>query len=112
MADTSLGLGTATGMTAVHLLVLLVAYRIVARFLSRRRQAERSLRDAQVFASSTVDALPTHIAILNEQGIVEHANRAWRDHKPAPQGGLAERTLEGKNYLAVCEEAGGKNDPN
>ena len=35
-----------------------------ARFLARRRQSERALRDAQQFASSTVDALPTHIAIL------------------------------------------------
>ncbi len=105
------GLGIVVGLTAIGLGVLLMAYRIVGRFMSRRREAEKSLREAERFARSTVDALPSHIAILNQQGMVLHANEAWRrfgaNHK-----GLIARTPERENYLAVCDEAGGKGDAN
>ena len=111
LTDRSVGVGTGAALAVTNLLVLLLAYRVVARFMNRRREAERALREAERFASSTVDALPTHIAILNETGIVQRANEAWRTFSvPPTAGGLARRTPERDNYLAVCDEAGGQGD--
>jgi signal transduction histidine kinase/CheY-like chemotaxis protein len=107
--DASLQVGSTALLAAAHLVLLLISYRFVARFLNRRQRAERTLRDAQHFAASTVDALPTQIAILSDQGLVEHANNAWRTYR-GPTEGLAARTPERENYLAVCESAGGKGD--
>ncbi len=103
--------GRIVALTAIDFAMLALAYRVVRRYMQRRRAAEASLREAERFARATVDALPTHIAILNEQGIVLDANEAWRRFPAAAAAGrvgIAARTPETLNYLAVCEEAGGR----
>jgi signal transduction histidine kinase/CheY-like chemotaxis protein/HPt (histidine-containing phosphotransfer) domain-containing protein len=84
---------------------------ILRRFMKRQSQAELLLRENEEFARSVVDALPMHIAILDNTGIVLSTNRAWREFtERAPEGN--DRVSEGTNYLAVCDElAGVRRDP-
>src|SRR5437870_1703235 len=50
----------------LDLAVLLAANYAFHRFIRRRRQTEQVLRRNEQFARSTVDALPTYIAILDD----------------------------------------------
>ena len=49
-----------------------------------------------------VDSLSTHVAVLNEQGVIVETNRAWQQF--ARDNGMREPVdCIGFNYLAVCE---------
>ena len=76
------------------------------RFLRRHRLAEKLMRESEQFARSTVDALPTHIAILDERGIVIAVNRAWREFGIGG-GPTNDRIPEGSNYLAHHDQRAG-----
>jgi PAS domain S-box-containing protein len=51
----------------------------------------------------TLDALPGHIAVLDERGEIIMVNRAWASFAEA-NGGIASE-IAGSNYLAVCDAA-------
>ena len=56
--------------------------------------------------SSILDALPGHIAILDETGRIVMVNRAWRQF--AYENSLKTGNFGiGQNYLDICENAGG-----
>ena len=76
------------------------------RFLARQKLGQKLLRDSEQFARSTFDALPMHVAILDENGIVQASNRAWREFGATEQADN-DRVPEGTNYLGVCDELGG-----
>ena len=98
---------TFSALTAADLAILLVGYRIVNRFLRQRETAEAELLREKLFARSTLDALPAHIAILNEDGVILDTNSAWRLFAAEKFGGVASRTPEGTNYLVACDDAAG-----
>ena len=84
---------------------------ILRRFLKRQMKAEELLRESEQFARSIVDALPTHIAIVDGNGTVLSTNHAWREFSLLGGDGN-DRVPEGTNYLAVCDEmAGARRDP-
>ena len=73
-------------------------------FLRRRFAAETRLARSEAFARATVDALPTHIAIIDEWGAIASTNRSWRAF--AQEAGAAPAAVgEGTNYLAECDRA-------
>src|SRR3954454_7592282 len=82
---------TFSALTATDLAILLVGYRTVGRYVRQRDEAEELLQREKQFARSTVDALPTHIAILDEDGVILDANAAWRAFgaEHANPGGIA-----------------------
>jgi signal transduction histidine kinase/DNA-binding NarL/FixJ family response regulator/HPt (histidine-containing phosphotransfer) domain-containing protein len=75
--------------------------------LQQLRRDERTLRESEDFARSIVDALPTHIAIIDETGIVLATNKAWRGYGAAA-GPRAKLITNGSNYLAECDAAAGR----
>jgi PAS domain S-box-containing protein len=90
--------------------------------ITERRQAERAIHDAQRFAQSTIDALSSHVCVLDETGTIIAVNQAWRnfaesnaktdfgDAGTAPcdgPGSSLDAVSEGANYLAVCDSAAG-----
>ena len=79
---------------------------MLRRWVARQRSVEQLLRESEHFARSTVDALPTHIAILDGNGRVLATNRAWQEFAEACPA-ENDRVSEGNNYLAVCDELGG-----
>lgn len=72
--------------------------------ITERARIERALQASQQFLQSVLDGLPAHVCVLDEQGTVVAANRAWhafgeRNGMPPGHGSV------GSNYLAVCEQA-------
>ncbi len=78
-----------------------------ARDITERRQVEEALRRSESFAHSTLDALTSHIAILDGEGLILAVNKAWREFR----GNLLltyTKASEGLNYLKVCDTAVGE----
>lgn len=60
--------------------------------------------EAERFLQSTLDALSSHIAVLDKNGQIIRVNAAWRDF--AEINGFRAREFGiGMNYLKVCEDA-------
>jgi PAS domain S-box-containing protein len=76
------------------------------RDISERLRAEESIRKSERFLQSTLDALSSHVAILNEGGEVLAVNAAWNRFTTA-NGGRREQCGVGSNYLEVCKRASG-----
>jgi PAS domain S-box-containing protein len=85
--------------------------------ITDRKEVEQEARDAREFAQSTIDALCSHICVLDESGTIIAVNRAWKDfalancltgpgHTPC-----IDRCGEGVNYLAVCDNTLGPEAP-
>jgi len=93
----------------------------IARDITERKRNEQALRDSQEFAQSTIDALASHVCVLNEAGTIIAVNRAWEDFAEANRrvdsDGVrldSKDTVcfgEGVNYLALCERADGPEAP-
>jgi len=47
--------------------------------ITERKQAENRARDSHELAQATIDALPSHVCVLNEEGVIIAVNRAWTD---------------------------------
>jgi PAS domain S-box-containing protein len=87
--------------------------------ITERRQAEQAIRNSREFAQSTIDALSSHICVLDETGMIIAVNRAWTDFAEAngPEDcgealdADAWRCLigEGVNYADVCRRSEGEN---
>ncbi|MGD0367809.1 MAG: PAS domain S-box protein [Acidobacteriaceae bacterium] len=86
--------------------------------ITDRRRSEQAARKSQEFAQSTIDALSSHICVLNQAGAITAVNRAWRDFAEAnrtpgaPLAGMnspspAATFCEGANYLEVCDRTTG-----
>ncbi len=74
-------------------------------FLLRRAQEQSRHAEAKKQAA-ILNALPAHIALLNQEGVIVSVNEAWRQFATAnrlqgPDYGL------GVNYLEVCDRARG-----
>ncbi|ABB33686.1 sensor histidine kinase, Cache_1, HAMP, PAS and PAS domain-containing [Geobacter metallireducens GS-15] len=75
--------------------------------ITERMRAVEALRESERFARSTVDALSSHIAILDATGTIVAVNKAWREFVLANPP-LSNNVNEGANYLAVCDAAVGE----
>ena len=58
------------------------------------------------FARGVLDALASHMAVVDAAGTIITVNQAWRDYA-ARNGGDPDKVSEGSNYLRVCDPADG-----
>ena len=70
-------------------------------------QAEETLRDLVLFLRSTLDAILSHVAIVDDRGQILAVNLAWRIFALA-NGVDPNRVCEGANYLRACDQAAGE----
>ncbi|MFM8321533.1 MAG: response regulator, partial [Chloroflexota bacterium] len=63
--------------------------------------ARQAMNTCERFAQSALDALASHIAILDERGVILAVNRAWR-HFAEQNGADPQKVSGGVDYLAVC----------
>ncbi len=74
--------------------------------ITERKRAETALQESKRFLQSALNALSSHIAILDEHGTIIEVNTAWNrfamenDFKGDSRG-------VGDNYLKVCDSASG-----
>jgi len=74
--------------------------------ITTRKEAECQLVEARRFLRSSIDALSSHIAVLDENGVIITVNEAWRRFADANQYGGPNYGV-GANYLNVnTEECG------
>lgn len=84
---------------------------------TERTRSEQAIRDAREFAQAMIDALSSHICVLNESGTIMALNQAWKDfaevNLSVDSGNVPLESAagsffsEGVNYLAVCDRAVG-----
>ena len=89
--------------------------------VTERKHAEQAIRESQEFAQSTVDALPSHVCVLNETGTIVAVNQSWNDFAAAngrvdsdnsqleSPGG--DGFSQGTDYLALCDRTIGPEAP-
>ncbi len=76
----------------------------INRDITLRKCAEEAIRNSQEFMQAALDALSSHIAIIDNNGRILAVNNSWR--RFADQNGLAwENYGVGCNYFQVTEEA-------
>ena len=72
------------------------------------QHAQERLRDSESKKKAAIlNALPAHIALLDANGTIMSVNSAWQNFAFA-NGARVGRTDVGQNYLAVCDDARGK----
>ncbi len=64
------------------------------------------LRESKIFTQGILDTVPSHIAVLNDKGVIVAVNRSWTqfsiDNSPECSDRPAERTEVGTSYLDIC----------
>lgn len=77
------------------------------RELDERLRIEEALVSSQKLSQSTIDALASHVCVIDENGIILTVNQAWRDFAELNPPFPSDYWL-GANYLAICDNASGK----
>ena len=80
--------------------------RVVSTFkdVSERKRAEEELRSSERLLQATIDALPSNIAVLDENGTIIRVNESWR--RFGDENGLGwDDYGVGVNYLELIENA-------
>ena len=72
--------------------------------ITERKRGAEAIRESERFLQSTLDALSSHVAILDENGVIVAVNTAWRRFA-ANNGGEANACGVGSNYLDVCDRS-------
>ena len=99
------------GMFARHPLtnLVLTAMAILAGNIAlgiERKRWETEMLESKRFLRSTLDALTTHIAILDEKATIIEVNAAWVRFA-GENGFQGQREGVGDNYLSICDSASG-----
>ena len=82
----------------------IVEYQSVGRDITARKQAEDKMRESRRFLDSAFNALPAHLAVLDEDGVIIATNKAWHRFAESNRG-HPDCVGVGVNYLAVCDAA-------
>ncbi len=72
--------------------------------ITQRKRAVEVVQQSERFLQSTLDALSSHVAIINEDGVIAAANAAWHRFAAA-NGGEANTCGVGINYINVCDRS-------
>jgi PAS domain S-box-containing protein len=73
--------------------------------ITESKRTESALLESKRFLRSTLDALSSHIAILDEHGTITEVNAAW--NRFAIENHFSDGHGMGDNYLRVCDSAAG-----
>ncbi|MFZ0825803.1 MAG: PAS domain S-box protein [Verrucomicrobiia bacterium] len=85
---------------------VIVRYIAIKQDITARKLVENALRDSKRFLQSTLNALSSHIAILDEHGTIVEVNAAWKRFA-SENIFLGRDQGVGDNYLKVCDSASG-----
>jgi PAS domain S-box-containing protein len=77
-----------------------------------RARAEGELRESRDLSQSVIDSIPSHMAVLDPNGVITLVNKAWEDFGRENSDVWPSEALgPGANYLTVCDQARGENTP-
>lgn len=75
--------------------------------ITERKRSEQQLDEALRFYHSSIDALSSHIAVLDEHGVILELNHAWRHFAEMNQFAGSSCGV-GVNYIEVCATSSGE----
>ena len=78
----------------------LVAVRGTSQDVTAQELATRDVAATLDFVQATLDALPAHIAVIDDSGKIIKTNRSWDEFRPE---GYAVASSVGDNFLTACE---------
>jgi len=73
------------------------------------KKAAEAVRESEQYVRGMLDALPEHVAVLDENGVIETVNLPWRRFAEE-NGSMASQVSVGANYLTVCRSAAASGD--
>ncbi|MDZ4785532.1 MAG: PAS domain S-box protein [bacterium] len=71
----------------------------------RRDAIEKKLKESETFNKGVLASLSSHIAVIDEKGVIISANEAWTNFALENGGTDLPRSGVGSNYFEVCEKA-------
>ncbi len=76
---------------------------LVFNDITKKKEIETKLKESESFSRGVIDALSSHIAVIDTEGNIVRVNRAWK--RFAEMNGLGDKSLlgEGANYFTVCQ---------
>jgi signal transduction histidine kinase/DNA-binding response OmpR family regulator len=89
-------------VAGLGLICIAAAYATLGVFLRARHRQDEQMGRSETFARATVNALPAHIAIVDEWGAIISTNRQWNEFAKK-HGADPAKVGEGANYLAECD---------
>jgi len=81
----------------------------IARYAFERRKTDLQVRASHQLLSSTLDALPACIAILDQGGCIRATNSHWNQYDN-PENPLIDGCVEGTDYRKTCERSMGSEE--
>lgn len=78
----------------------------MAAMVIERKQAERTLKEAERFLQAALDSLSANVAILDSDGVILSVNQSWKQFGSENQLTQPHHSV-GINYLEVCDTAEG-----
>jgi signal transduction histidine kinase/CheY-like chemotaxis protein len=97
-------------LTSMGLICQAVALLCLRMFVRRRAEVDTRLGRSEAFARTTVDALPAHIAIVDQWGAIISANQSWQSFGARHNADVA-AVGPGASYLAECDRAAARDCP-
>lgn len=79
----------------------------VAKDITDRKLAEERVLESEQLLRSTLNALPAHIAVLNEDGVIIAVNQAWRQYADVNAMQMKDYGI-GVRYLDMCDAVVGE----
>lgn len=80
---------------------------VYGKDITEQRRAEKDVRALQEFSQSTLDALSSHLCVIDETGVILSVNAAWRAFADANPP-IPFNHGVGENYLDICDNAQGE----
>jgi two-component system sensor histidine kinase UhpB len=77
----------------------------IVRDITERKKAEAALKESEVFNKSILTSITSHIAVVDENGIIISVNKAWSDFAKVNNECLLERSDVGSNYIKLCQKS-------
>ena len=78
--------------------------------ITERKHAAEALRASEAFVRGVLNALPEHVVVLDEHGVVSAVNEPW-ERFAVENGGAPNDVSVGTNYLDVCRRSSAAGDP-
>lgn len=78
---------------------------ITSTNITERKAAEQKLYESEIFNKGVLSSLSSHLAVLDDRGILIAVNKAWDDFAKANGITSLERVAIGSNYFDVCKRA-------
>ena len=83
---------------------VLIASEAIARDISEQVRAEAELVESERISRSVLESIPGPTIVLDANGVISMANRAWDEYMTA-SGTEAARYGVGADYMAACDQA-------